>query len=290
MRSVVLSCLPSLLMAQGGFDDLFQKAPPHLDKALRDRLAIFYQAHQDGKFRLADTVVHEDSKEIFFGAEKPRFRGWKIVIVSYEENFTRAKAVIEVDTDFVFPGFGKMQVHQPLSSTWKFDKGEWWWYVVPADCKSSPFGQMCKGPDTPASSGLGLSDIFNSHQMTPDQLRGKIAVDRTEVTLSSHEPSVETVTITNKWENPVNLSLGNTDTPNLGVVLDKTFIDPGESVRMRISYKPTTKVKKPSVSAWVRAEQLATTITFLINFADPPNTQPPPGTKLPISNRAAKPN
>ena len=54
----------SALLAQSP-EELFEKAPPHVDQTLRERVKIFYQAHVDGKFRVADTVVHEDSKDAF---------------------------------------------------------------------------------------------------------------------------------------------------------------------------------------------------------------------------------
>ena len=37
---------------------------------------LFYQAHVDGKFRLADTVVHEDSKDAFFVADKNQYKSF----------------------------------------------------------------------------------------------------------------------------------------------------------------------------------------------------------------------
>ena len=50
----------ALMLTAGGFlaaqpaSDLLEKAPPHIDKLLRERVRFFYQAHVDGKFRLAD--------------------------------------------------------------------------------------------------------------------------------------------------------------------------------------------------------------------------------------------
>ena len=53
--------------------DLFRKAPPEVDDALRQRVTAFYQAHVDGKFRAADQFVAEDSKDAFFEAPKRRY-------------------------------------------------------------------------------------------------------------------------------------------------------------------------------------------------------------------------
>jgi hypothetical protein len=71
------SWLFGMLLAQGQVD-LFQKAPPEVDEALRARVTKFYQAHVDGKYRLADEVVAEDSKDAFFEARKPRYRKFEL--------------------------------------------------------------------------------------------------------------------------------------------------------------------------------------------------------------------
>src|SRR5262249_39351996 len=68
--------------------DLFSKAPPAIDEVLRSRITEFYQAHKEGKFRLAEKLVAEESKDIFFEADKRRCREFKIARVSYEEQFT----------------------------------------------------------------------------------------------------------------------------------------------------------------------------------------------------------
>ena len=144
---VLLVLAVSIASAQVS-SDLFEKAPPHVDEALRAKVTFFYQSHVDGKFRQADTVVHEDSKDAFFVADKEKYREFEIVKIQYEEDFTKARAVTAVGKDFFMPGAGKLPVTVPLTTFWKLEDGEWWWYVTPYDgSRETAFGTMKAGPD-----------------------------------------------------------------------------------------------------------------------------------------------
>ena len=125
--------------------ELFEKAPPQVDEALRARVTRFYQAHVEGKFRVADQYVAEDSKDAFFSADKRRFGGFEITRISYSDSFAKARVVTTVDDEFVNP-LGRYAVKMPLTTLWKLDQGEWFWYVVPSDGpKETPFGKMKAG-------------------------------------------------------------------------------------------------------------------------------------------------
>lgn len=61
MRVAFLLLFSVVTFAQQS-DDLFEKAPPNVDEALRARITEFYQYFVDGKFRDADGLVADDSK------------------------------------------------------------------------------------------------------------------------------------------------------------------------------------------------------------------------------------
>lgn len=277
-----------------GFGDLFNQAPPHIDQALRARVQQFYQLHQDKKFRQADRLVHEDSKDIFFEADKTTFRSFKIVGVSYEENYTRAKVVVDIDTDFFFPGFGQMQVNRPLTSMWKLDNGEWWWYALPCDPnvgKDSPFNYMfkgCKGsgPEQtppPTSSGgpvLGGPASMEDFKRAMAELKGKVNVDKNEVVFPSHEPAESEIVISNQWDNAVHLSIDVPELPGLALTIDKPLLEAGQKARVKIVSKPETRGAKPAVRAQLTVEEISKVIPIQITFLPPPNNEPKPGTRI----------
>lgn len=181
---------------------LFDKAPPDVDAALRERVRLFYQAHVDGKFRLADTVVHEDSKDAYFAAEKSRYKGFEIIRINYSENFTRAQVVTAVVTDFAMPGFPSAEARVPVTTLWKLDGGEWWWYVEPpGQGRQTPFGTMKPGE------GPGADNPFALLRKMPsaEEIQGQVGVDRTEVRLNPG--GAGEVVVTNRMPGPVTLEL-----------------------------------------------------------------------------------
>src|SRR5437868_9333254 len=109
-------------------DDLFTKAPPAVDEALRARVSQFYQLQSDGKFRQADQMVAEESKDTYFEADKRRCRKFNLVRINYTADFKEASAVVNCDTDMTFSR-SIMKVTVPLTTFWKVLDGQWMWYV-----------------------------------------------------------------------------------------------------------------------------------------------------------------
>src|ERR1044071_4289257 len=94
MRIVSLSAIFAVSLFAQAPADLFQKAPPAVDQALRERIARFYQLHVDSKFRQAESLVAEDSKDFFYSANKPKYLGFEIKQIIYSDDFTKARAVV----------------------------------------------------------------------------------------------------------------------------------------------------------------------------------------------------
>lgn len=288
-----------------GFGDLFNQAPPHIDKALRERIGKFYALHQEKKWRQADALVHEESKDIFFNAEKLTFRSYKIAGITYEENFTRAKVVIDIDTDMFFPGFGQMQVNRPLTSVWRLDQNEWWWNVPPFDPakgKDSPWGTVFREdnpgggkngggqPADPKSPTIGTPTSMEDFRRALAELKNKVVVDKTEVVLPSHEPAEAEVIITNQWDNPVHLTVDVPELPGLSLRLDKSLLPAGEKTKLRVISKPETRAAKPSLSAMLTIEEISKRVDLQIIFLPPPNRDPKPGSRIdPATGRVIEP-
>jgi hypothetical protein len=272
-----------------GTPTLFQKAPPDVDAKLRARIEGFYQSHVDGKFRQADNFVHEDSKEIFFAAEKIRYKSFKLVSINYEENYTKAKVVIEVPWELVMPGFGKMDgVPRPMSSTWKLDGGEWWWYVIPFDpCKGieTPFGimhkQECKdgkpvGPVTGAPGGT-FGDLYDKNAISLKELHSKVSASANSILISSHQKSETEIVITSRFDGPVTLDLELTAKyPGFEAVLERDKLEPGESTVVRFRYVPPSPTLNPDFVCRIRVMPLSQIIPIAIRFATPPVEQAKP--------------
>ncbi|MCS7314166.1 MAG: hypothetical protein RMI94_08100 [Bryobacterales bacterium] len=256
--------------------ELFEKAPPEVDQALRERIRFFYQCHVEGKFRQADQVVAEDSKDAFFAAEKTRYRGFEIVRIVYSDNFTRARAVVAEDTDFMAPGFGKIPVKAPMTTLWKLENGQWWWYVDPNAGKVTPFGPMRKGEG--GSSGFSFGGPAPSLPLpsTPQEalkVLGKVTVDKTDVRLSSYEPASAEVTVRNQMPGLVKLRLEYNALPGFEARLERQQLGSNETTRLLLTMEPRDRAPKPAVTVNLWVEPLEQVIPIQVTFAVPPELE-----------------
>src|SRR5712692_6584417 len=96
-RASLALLLVSALWAQTP-GDRFNKPPADVDEALRSRIAKFYQAHVDKKFRQADEYVAEDTKDFYYEASKPAYLDFEIKSIAYSDNFTKANVVVHCKT------------------------------------------------------------------------------------------------------------------------------------------------------------------------------------------------
>src|SRR5438876_5075534 len=135
--------------------NLLDKAPPEVDAALRDRVTKFYQAHVDRKLiRQADQYVAEDSKDFFYEANKPTYLEFQIDKITYSDDFTKAKAIVNCKMFVMMPGFTDKPMTVPSPSTWKIENGQWVWYVDQKLGRETPFGRMKPAEGAPSAGSV----------------------------------------------------------------------------------------------------------------------------------------
>ncbi len=247
---------------------LFEKAPPDIDEALRARVTTFYQAHVDGKFRAADALVAEDSKDIFFAIEKPRCRSFAIGNVTYSENFTRAKVMIACDTEMMMMMAGRVSVKLPVQSLWKYVSGQWFWYSEPLADKEvqTPFGVHKPAQSEENSNSTGLPGKF----VDLSTVTSLIKADKTEVKLSASEPDSDKIVLTSRLPGIADLSLKGNPTAGLSFKLDRTTINMGESAVLTVDYQPVKGRLASATAVSVIVEPTGQEITINIGFSKAP--------------------
>jgi hypothetical protein len=253
---------------------LFEKAPPAVDEALRVRITKFYQAHVQGKFRAADEVVAEDSKDAFFAADKTRCYSFEIVQITYSENFTRASAVVTCEMDFSIPGADKVRVKAPRTTFWKVVDGQWWWYVVPTEYHETPFGKMHSGPPGPASSTPVSPPSQPNAFPRPSPadvtaLMNPLKADKAEVRLRADKPGSDQVTVTNRLAGAVSLELHCPSLPGLEMTLDRKELNKGEVAHVSIRFEPKDKLPADRLTAQIRVPATGQVLPIRLIFEPP---------------------
>ena len=254
------ACL-SLLLISGlcaqTANNVFEKAPPDVDAALRDRITKFYQAQVDKKYRQAQAFVAEDSMDTFLGLNKAPCLSFKVDKLVYSDNFTKAKSTVLCNQYLPFPGFEKA-VDIPMPDTWKVEDGKWFWYMDLDAGRDTPFGHM--SPKTNAPAGGGPIPAMPSLESI---MKG-VQTDKTAVTLNAKETSNDVVKIANVLTGPVTLSLDAASVPGLKVTLERTELKGGEQTRLLFQSEPAPNRKPFEVRVLV--SPINKTIPIQVSF------------------------
>ena len=259
---------------QGTPTDIFQKAPPHIDTALRTRVSQFLQAHVDGKYRVANELVAEESKDFYFAMEKRRFLSFEILRIDYTENFTKATVVAMVEVNWrPSARFPNTVMKPPYKMLWKVENGDWYWYTVNTGEWDTPWGAMKVPGVAPDKNDPAAAVIAQIRGMNGEAILSQVKVSKTDVELRCYEDSSDTVEITNKMPGVVSLRLEGSPAIGLDLRLDRAQLQPGETAKLTFKYVPPTKLAKPPVVAVLKIEPTGHEIRFNVNFAIPPEVE-----------------
>jgi hypothetical protein len=130
--------------SQMGNPSIFEKAPPGVEEALRERMALFYQCQVDGAFRKGEQYVAEDSKDRYYNSRHQKYFTYKIVQIKFNQDFTEAEAMVVADVDLHFQG-RVIRAPMPVNAHWKLENGIWCWFVyIPkaGEVVDTPFGKV----------------------------------------------------------------------------------------------------------------------------------------------------
>jgi hypothetical protein len=230
-----------------------EKPPAEVDEALRARINQFFQFLVDAKYRQAEALVAEDSKDAYYNGQKPKFLTYELKDIEYSEQATRAKATLMCETVVAVPGFAGRPIKVSVGSTWKLVDGQWFWYVDPETARRTPFGTMTPGPGTrPPGMPAALPT-------DPGFAMGKIKVDKNVLNLHAGE-SAE-VMLTNSAEGLMSISLTGR-IPGVDVKMDRMNLQMGEKAVLSIK----TREGAQSGTLSVQVEQTNEVIPIQINI------------------------
>lgn len=234
--------------------ELFTKAPPEVDAALRARIAKFYQFHVEGKFRQAEALVAEDTKDFFYSANKPRYLSFEISRIDYSDEFRKAKGTIIVETIVPVIGFADRPLKVPIPSYWKLENGDWFWYVDQEALNKTPWGTR-KASEAGAGSSPpgGAAPAIPDPRQLLDSIAAQVTADKNALRLTPG--SSGEVTIRNGLPGAITLAIEGGLAKGLAARLDRAELKTGEKAVVTVSARndmPATS-QAPHVVA-VRAQ------------------------------------
>lgn len=252
------------------------KAPPEVEAALRERVNFFYQAHVDGKFRVADRVVAEDAKDAFFAAPKQRYISFEIIRLNFKDDFQKAEAVVKCLGNWAVKG-QMMKVNMVMTSLWRVENGQWFWYTLPPGEMQTPFGTMFKDMDPNKAEAARQSPVMaipRDPQAAAAAILSAVKADKSELMLSSFEKSSGEVKIKNGLGGSIHLRAEiDGRFPGLTFQLDKTEVKGGEEATLKVAAEPKDRTPKPVLVARVYVEETNQVLEVKLLFAVPPEIE-----------------
>lgn len=214
----------------------FRSAPPEVMEAVRARVIQFYTYFKEGKFRQAEQLVTEESKDMFYNAPKKPLLGFEIATIQFNEAFDEAKVLVNVDT--MSPLMGSTPFKLPVGGKWIWINDGWFLHMEERK-QESPFGKMEGGAGAP---GQGLTaGAFSGKGIRPEAFQNMYAVNRREVHFPrlSKKPVERTVVLHNPGPARLEIEKQDEDTPGLTVEAGEGQLEPGEQRQIRFIYDPT---------------------------------------------------
>jgi hypothetical protein len=243
--------------------ELFSKAPPDVEEALRARVSAFFQAQVEGKFRQAEQYVAEDSKDSYYEMNKTRYVDYEIRNINYSDNFTKAVVLVLTHAYVVIPGFEGKAAPLPVKTDWVLADGKWWWHVDPADLRATPFGKMNPGP-YPDLSAAG--PYTTSQPATVESVLSGIKVDKRMAQLKSKEASSDQIEISNGLSGTLSVTLNPIDVPGLQIKFKPAEMKKGEKTVVSFHYEPQGTTPPGGVQIYLIVNPIHYVIPIYVTF------------------------
>jgi len=232
--------------------------PPEVDKALRARINEFCELHHQSKFRQAEQMVAEDTKDYFYNAGKPTYVSYEIQSIAYNQDFTKATAMVICEQYLPAPGFEGKTVKMLTPFNWKIENGQWMWYIDKDWLLVTPFGKMTLAPRPGENATPGPALPQPVIPMSIEQFLALVRADKTalrlkpgasdQVVISNGTSGVVTLTIVQHVRG-VEAKLDNAAIPAAGkAVLTLHAGDLAASGVLKVGVRPVGRVISINVS------------------------------------------
>ena len=258
--------------------DLFEKAPPPIDEALRARVKQFYDSYMAGKFREAYALVADDSQDAYMESAKDTYKDCQTVKINYSENFTRAAVLETCKSEWRWHG-QSIPTTLPMSTNWKLVNGQWYWSFVKPKFAANPFSPtgFTRIPDD-QQAGAATSNL----PKIPDakDILTKVKIDKTEIKLHSYETSRDELHVRNEMPGTISFSIDPLPLPGLKIIAPKTQLNANEETTVIIEYQledatitcgECAKRVKGTMTTHLRVQPTSQLFPINITFTPPPD-------------------
>jgi hypothetical protein len=228
MRSTLLVITAVAAAAQN--QSIFRKAPPDVEEKLRARVIQFYSLYQQGKFRAAEALVAEESRDLYYAMPKAPIRSFQLEQITWDDDLKNATVLVACLS--ATPRTAAEGLWVPINGRWRLENGDWYLVIKPRS--TTPFGPM------------KFDDPRNIkpqpfQRPTLEMLRADaFEVVPRKVEFPAHATEAETrrVTIQNNMAGVLTVDVQAPKAPGLAVMLADRNILPNKAAALEIHYEP----------------------------------------------------
>lgn len=199
------------------------------DAALRARIQDFYQLQLKHEFRLAESLVARESKDVYYNSPKTEIQGFKLQSIRYSADNRSADVVVLTRTMMAVLGAPPTPLDFPLHSKWKLEDGIWCWYVD-SSTLDTPFGKMKIG------NSAGGNDLAQLSRQVMANVQNGVQADKKTIQIDPDHPQRVVINLRNNLPGPVSLVLS--APAGLMMELPKADLGAGESTQLSITPVP----------------------------------------------------
>jgi len=220
-----------------------QEAPADVDKALRDRVDLFFRYHVEGgaSLRKAMEMVADDTKDDYFASGKPQVLKYEILGIEYAQDFTQARVTVDVSRNVMIVT-EVVEMTLPMRTTWKIEDGKWVFYQDHNALRTTPWTDVTTRTSTPDPNSpiAPLPDLSKPNALVDlaDNILRPSSVDKQSVTLRWGQASEDQVIFLNGYPG-VDLELGGVpEIPGLTIAVEKVTLKAKENGVVQFRYTP----------------------------------------------------
>lgn len=214
-----------------------QDAPPAAaqsstdpEAALRARAQEFFQLQVEKKYRPAEAMVADDTKDLYYDGRKFNISAFTIEKIEMRDSKDHATITIKAKVRKALPGAGIVDFETVTPTLWKVENGEWRYYIDQSAEANSPFGKFNPGK---TDGGAATPKAISAQIDAVSSLDNAVQADRKSVNLKAGGPE-ETVTITNELPGGVDLDLETTKIEGLKAELEKRHLGANEKTVLHL--------------------------------------------------------
>lgn len=266
MSKALLLALALILPLTLPAEETTAQPPAEVEQQLRDRVDEFYALFRAARFRVAENMLTEESKEAFYVAQKRRIYGHTIKNIEWGDKFDYAQVFVTVEQ--IQPMLGSKPLPVPLVGSWRKVEDEWFLDIAKRKeegCSMTPAGPMCFDREL-GESGADLAapvDVATLTSMVEVTQESFVLPSKTE------EPYSVSATIKNRAKGMLTLEPVAASVPaNVRYTADKVKIPQDGEATITITVDPTEEPVYGKHSLAFTVIPIFRRINFELEFTD----------------------